>query len=349
MTVRVPKGFAMTTTGAKLHAAVDGTDRVFSSGAIAATADWQACFAGTNAGAYRTERLEGPGGATIRLRSWPEDEAWADGVRADVASSLPLLARLTGVAPTATGTLDIREGASGGVASGGFDPERNLIMVGEDFGEPALVQHELAHAWFNASAFAEPWLSEGFAEWAGRAVAGEKPCGEPDGDAGTIDLAHWATVTPASSEAERSAAVAQYLAACHVITVVADTAGEERMTTAIIALLGPARPVRGRRRRRRDAGLAGRPTGGTSSTRSTSWRWTRPGRPTASRRGCWPGTGSRPTRSCWPIAPRHAPRTGTWRRRRRAGRRPPPSAGRSRRGGSRRPPRRSARRTGPGR
>ena len=242
VTVRVPKRFAMTTSGAKLKASVSGTDRVFASGPIAATADWQACFTGTNAGAYRTERLAGPGGATIRLRSWPEDNAWADGVRDDVAAGVPLLERLTGVAPATTGPIDIRETGSGGRHSGTFDGTTNTITLGEDFGEPALVQHELAHAWFNLSVFDEPWLAEGYAEWAGRAVAGAEPCGEPDDSAGPIDLASWGQVSASSTDAERAAAVTQYLAACHVVTAVAAAAGEERMTTATIALLSRRDP-----------------------------------------------------------------------------------------------------------
>ena len=242
VTVRVPKRFSMTTSGAKLTAGTSGGDRVFSSGTIRSTAGWQACFSGTNAGAYRTERLAGPGGSTIRLRSWPEDPTWADGVRDDVTSSLPMLERLTGVAPTASGPIDIREAGSASQASGSFDAGTNTITLGEDFGEPALVQHELAHAWFNRSTFADTWLAEGFAEWAGRSVAGETPCAAPDDSAGSIDIAHWATVAPGSSATDHDAAVAQYLAACHVITAVADAAGEERMTTAIIALLARRDP-----------------------------------------------------------------------------------------------------------
>ncbi len=240
--VRVPKRYAMSTSGAKLRATLDGSTRVFSSGTISSTAGWQACFSGTNAGAYRTERLDGPGGSTINLQSWPEDQAWADGVRDDVTSSLPMLERLTGVAPSTTSPIDIREAGTGAQRSGTFDGASNTITVGEDFGEPALVQHELAHAWFNLSTFADPWLAEGFAEWAGRQAAGEPPCDAPDDAGGSVDLGHWLSVDGSSTQAEHDAAVAQYLAACHVITAVADAAGQERMTTAIVALLGRRDP-----------------------------------------------------------------------------------------------------------
>src|SRR3954447_6769852 len=129
VTVSVPKRYAMTTSGARLKATIDGSDRVFTSGTITSTAAWQACFSGTNAGAYRTERLAGPGGTTIRLRSWPEDPTWADGVRNDVTTSLPMLARLTGVAPSASGPIDIREAATSSQQSGSFDAGTNTITL----------------------------------------------------------------------------------------------------------------------------------------------------------------------------------------------------------------------------
>lgn len=242
VTVRAPKTFAMSTSGAKLKAAIRGTDRVFTSGSIANTAGWRACFTGTNAKAYRTENLDGPGGATIRLRSWPEDNDWADGVRDDVAASVPLLERLAGVAPAATGAIDIRETGAGTPYTGSFDGTTNTITIGEDFGEPALVEHELAHAWFNSAVFGETWLAEGYAEWAGRLVTGAEPCAEPSSDAAPIDDAHWSKVTASSDDAQRATAVSQYLAACYVVTAVANAAGEERMTTATIALLGRRDP-----------------------------------------------------------------------------------------------------------
>ena len=96
VTVRIPKGFAVDTTGKKLKSKIVAKERVFTSGAIAHPTDWFACFTGTNKAGYRTQKVAAPDGRTIALRSWPEDPAWAKGVRADVAAGLPLLERLTG-------------------------------------------------------------------------------------------------------------------------------------------------------------------------------------------------------------------------------------------------------------
>ena len=84
----------------------------------------------------------------------------------------------------------------------------------------------------------ETWLSEGFAEWAARAVSEEDPaCLRPDASPGTINLATWKFLTPRADTAERVTVATQYQAACYVMTSVAAAAGQERMTAAVTALL----------------------------------------------------------------------------------------------------------------
>ena len=243
VTVRIPKGFTVDTTGDKVKSKVAGAERVFSSGAIKRTSDWFACFTGTNRAGFRTEKLAAPDGRSIALRSWPEDPAWAKGVRADLTASLPLLERLTGTGMTGEGSLSIQESSTGTEYAGFYDQDSNTVTVGEDFRQPSLVEHELAHVWFNGSAFADTWLSEGYAEWAGRTVGAEETgCSKPDAAQGTIGLATWRYLEPRSTQEERAAVADQYQAACHVVTAVASAAGEERMTAAVAALLGRRDP-----------------------------------------------------------------------------------------------------------
>ncbi len=238
VTVRIPKGYDVATTGRKLKVATAGKERVFTSGAIKNPATWSACFSGTNKAGYRTQKLATPDGQTIRLRSWPEDEAWATSVSADVQSSLPLLQRLTGTGMSATANLNVQESATGNEYAGFYNADTNTVTVGEDFGQPAIVEHELAHVWFNGGNLKETWLSEGFAEWAARAVSEEDPaCVQPDAAPGSITLATWRYLEPRADAAERVAVATQYQAACHVMTSVATAAGEERMTQAVTALL----------------------------------------------------------------------------------------------------------------
>jgi hypothetical protein len=238
VTVRLPKGFAVTTSGDKLKAKVVGKERVLSSGKITTPEGWFACFSGTNRAGYKTDTLAAHDGREISLRSWPEDPAWAKGVRADIVSSLPLLERLTGTGMDREAKLSVQEAATGAEYAGFYDAKTGTITVGEDYGQPALVEHELAHVWFNRTSFKETWLSEGLAEWAGRAVSGESGgCTRPDATAGSVRLTEWRYLAPRASQEERDAVAAQYAAACWVVTAVATAAGDEGMTAAVSALL----------------------------------------------------------------------------------------------------------------
>ena len=237
VTVRLPKGFAVSATGETLRARVAGKERVLSSGKIRDPEDWFACFTGTNASGYRTEKLAHDG-QTIHLRSWPEDPAWATGVRADITTSLPLLERLTGTELEGEARLAVQESATGAQYAGFYDAESRTVTVGEDFGQPALVEHELAHVWFNRSVFKDVWLSEGLAEWAGRAVSDEAgACARPSVPTGSVDLAEWRYLAPRATQEERDGVAMQYQAACWVVTAVAGAAGAEGMTAAVDALL----------------------------------------------------------------------------------------------------------------
>jgi hypothetical protein len=243
VTVRLPKGFAITTSGEKLKARVEGKERILASGTITRTADWFACFTGTNPGGYKTEKLAGHDGQTIQLRSWPEDPAWASGVRADIASGLPALERLTGAGLPGEAALSVQESATGAQYAGFYDTKSRTVTVGEDFAQPALVEHELAHAWFNGTTIKDPWLSEGLAEWAGRAVSGEStPCTRPSIQAGSVTLSTWRKVGPQATAEDRDAVTAQYAAACYAVTAVAQAAGDQGMTAAISALLARRDP-----------------------------------------------------------------------------------------------------------
>ena len=243
VTVRLPKGFKVTTTGETLNAKVVDSERVLSSGKITRTSDWFACFTGTNAGAFKTDKVAAHDGQMIRVRSWPEDPAWATGVRADIAASLPALERLTGTGLAGEAALKVQEVPTGTQYAGFYDTGSGTVTIGEDYGQPALVEHELAHVWFNRTGFRETWLSEGLAEWAGRAVSGEAAaCTRPDTATGAVSLAHWQTLSPQSTPAERDAVRIQYDAACYVVTAVAAAADDEGMTGALSALLARRDP-----------------------------------------------------------------------------------------------------------
>ncbi|MEI7745028.1 MAG: hypothetical protein WCK58_14925, partial [Chloroflexota bacterium] len=243
VTVNVPTGYTFETSGETVRSKVAGKERVYTSGTIANTGSWYACFDGINEAGYATDTLTAPGGRKISLRSWPEDPDWVAGVRSEVNSGLPNLVELIGTAMSGTAPLVIQEAATGNEYAGFYDSASNTVTVGEDFRQPSLVQHELAHVWFNKTAFSETWLDEGFAEWAGRTTGGEQSaCTAPEAAPASIVLADWKYLTPRSSTDERQAVTNQYDAACWIITAVADAAGRDRMTTAVQGLLARRDP-----------------------------------------------------------------------------------------------------------
>jgi hypothetical protein len=270
VTVRLPSGFKVDTSGEALRGKTDGGTRVFTSGAVKDTASWYACLSGTNEDGYTTESMTAPDGRTVRLLSWPEDPAWTRGVRSEVTAGLPELRRIVGANMEGTDALVVKEASTGNEYAGFYDRKSNTITVGEDYTQPSLVAHELAHVWFNGSVFAETWMSEGYAEWAGReASAALGPCGRPEAAPSSIRLGDWQYLAPRATAQERVAVEAQYDAACYIVTQVAQAAGDDRMTTVTAALLGRADPYT------TGAGAGSGPTAtaaGTRATKVATWR-----------------------------------------------------------------------------
>ena len=243
VTVTIPKTYTVETSGDPMQGTSDSKTRTYKSGTIADTSNWYACFDGVNESGYRTERITASGGKQIELRSWPEDAEWTAGVKKEIDEGLPALEELIGSPLATSGTLIVKEASTGNEYAGFYDKDTNTVTVGEDFRQPSLVQHELAHTWFNQAAFSDVWLDEGFAEWAGRTASGDEvPCTEPESGAESISLATWKYLQPRSTDGERQAVADQYEAACDVITQVATAAGQEGMTAAIAALLARRDP-----------------------------------------------------------------------------------------------------------
>ena len=241
VTVRVPATFQFETWGDDMTDTVKGSERVFTSGAISDPSEYYTCFDGTNPSGYKTESLRAPDGRTVLLQSWPEDDAWATGVRAEVLGGMPELAKIVGRNMAGTAPLTVAEASTGAEYAGFYDEKTNTITVGEDFTQESLVEHELAHAYFNGTLFKDTWLSEGYAEWAGRDAANDQPaCTEPP--ASDITLATWTYINPRSTLEERLAVDAQYDAACWVVTKVAAATTGAGMTAALAVLFDARDP-----------------------------------------------------------------------------------------------------------
>jgi hypothetical protein len=240
--VSVPAGFGLETTGTPLTSSIVAGQRTYTSGRIADTASFWTCFSGTNTAGYQTAQLAAPDGRAIRLESWPEDQRWAQAVTGEIAKGVPALVRLIGRPMPGTAPIVVLEQATGSEYAGFYDASTNTVTVGEDYGQAGLVEHELAHVWFNFSAFADRWLDEGSAEWAARSTSGRQAaCAKPA--AGTrITLADWQFLNPKSSRSDRAAVDLEYETACYIVTAVDAAAGPGGMTAALGALLAGRDP-----------------------------------------------------------------------------------------------------------
>jgi hypothetical protein len=234
----VPSAFS---TGASasdgtMRESTSGGWRTYDSGPVANTSSFYVVVAGTNLAGYHRESIQSPDGREIRLESWPGDDAWLGAVRSEAASSIGALETVIGQPLPGSGPITVREVAGGSLGdayAGVFDPKESIAQIPESYGQPGTVAHELSHTWFNRSMFEPQWLSEGYAQWAERAVgANQTPCqlprsygGVPDG----IKLSDWKYASPRATQAELKAVSDEYDAACGIVTQVATEIGPERM------------------------------------------------------------------------------------------------------------------------
>jgi hypothetical protein len=189
-------------------------------------------------GLLRTESVS-PSGQTVVVEGWPEDPDWSRAVTEGIGGTLPRLEEIIGIAFPLDG-LTVRQVASQalGAYAGDFIPKRGQVRVGERLDDRALVAHELAHAWFNDGTLEGTWLAEGYADWAGRAAAGERcPIAGDYPSKGGPTLSTWRFLGADPSREDRAVIDYQYAAACQLVQAVADHVGPERMrrlTTAVL-------------------------------------------------------------------------------------------------------------------
>lgn len=200
-------------------------------------ASFYRCLIGTNDAALRATTLTAASGIPIRILSWPEDDEWRAAMTRSAGRTLDALVDLIGRPPRPS-EIVVRETAGGllGEYAGRYDPETSTAFIGEDYRQPALVGHELAHAWFDAATFGSRWMYEGLAEWAAVEIGGPSTGGctaPPYPGFGTLDLDEWPILGPRSSEQDKERVGYLYEAACSLFERVADRAGPDGMRSAL--------------------------------------------------------------------------------------------------------------------
>jgi len=199
------------------------------------------CLSGTNDAALQETTLVSASGVPIRVLSWPEDDEWRAAVGGMAKGVFDALVDLIG-RPPPTSAMTIREtaGALLGEYAGFFETESGTANVSEDYRQPGLLAHEMAHAWFDDATFGSRWMYEGLAEWAATEVSGpsaDRCDAPPYPGLGTLDLDHWPTLGPRSTEADRQRVDAFYNEACSLFDAIAERAGPARMRDVLAALL----------------------------------------------------------------------------------------------------------------
>jgi hypothetical protein len=239
--VIVPQGFELESRGGSLKEVTSGERLIFSSGRVKDPVSFGSCLTGTNADGYAREIITSPSGQAIVIEGWPEDAAWMAVVKREAESSIGALEALIGRELPGEGSIVIREvtAAELGDYAGTYTKDQRLARVSERIDQVGLVQHELAHAWFNADLFADNWLREGYAEWAGLAAAGgSASCDHPVGypAPGSPDLANWQYSGARSTESDLAVIDYQYQAACAIIGDLAGVIGNDRMDDVLGAI-----------------------------------------------------------------------------------------------------------------
>ncbi len=239
VSVVVPGTFTLDIRGAQFRQSTDGANQVAVAAAIADTDDFYALVSARNDANLTTADLT-VGSNHFQIRSWPGDGDWSTFVQQHVSSGVPQLEQLVGQTwPEPDRTVDVHEAYTPYVYGygGGFGARNDTIEIGENLDEH-VVYHELSHAWFNDSLFAERWINEGMAqEYASRTVAalgGTLAAPNPIDltAAGAISLERWST--PASDHADAAEAFG-YNASWKVIRSITDEIGLAKMRLVIAA------------------------------------------------------------------------------------------------------------------
>ncbi|MEX1173142.1 MAG: hypothetical protein WEG56_11085 [Chloroflexota bacterium] len=188
----------------------------------------------------------------LLVRSWPDDEPWAERVSGLLRDGLPLLGELIGLNWTHEGRLVVQEAVSrstGGYA-GLFDPRAGRVDIAY-YADDFVILHEAAHGWFNGALLADRWVNEAFASWYATQVATDLEVDvRPDVltdelRAARIPLNAWGPVGSEELAAEDYA----YAAAFELARLIAERAGEDglrRVWSDAAGRIGAYQPLAGK-------------------------------------------------------------------------------------------------------
>ncbi len=250
LTIDVPKGFEVSTRGGDITTTIDddGRTTLTTDGSVDDN-HWYVIVDATRPAALQDETLQVQIDGRPRyldVRSWPEDDLWADRVRDRLTTGLVALHDLNGLDWPVVGPLRVTESATRSLNgyAGFYDPGGpgvlDEITISEE-PDDQVILHEASHAWFNDGLLTGRWISEGFAEaYAARALKllGSTP---PPSDQAYRDtsvafaLNLWAPPGRIDDADAQAREVYGYHASRQVIDALVDEIGEDGMREVLAA------------------------------------------------------------------------------------------------------------------
>ena len=259
VTIEIPESFDVDlfTDDHRPRRSVEDGVQVWTVDELADPYEWSVFFVGSDHGGLDRTPFEVEGVGPFTVASWPADDEWTAWAMATIEEGVVFLEEAVGQDwPHDDSTLVMETVVPelAGYAGVYFEPDDPLdprflgidavVEIGEDLTTEVL-NHELAHAWFNSDFSNMRWFNEGLAEYFGQLAT----------DAAGVDDAHrFPLVRPTDRDAvllsrwsraglnDEETDLYGYAASFRVISELADAAGPDGMTAAIDTLFDGRNP-----------------------------------------------------------------------------------------------------------
>ena len=201
-------------------------------------------------GAGLTETTLDVAGRDVVVQAWPDDPEWTAFMGGQVGTALSDLEQLIGFPARDDRAVIVRESVEPILEgfAGWFDQDTGVIEVGEDL-DPALVFHEVGHAWFNDDFAPSRWINEGLAETYANLLlertgaTARQPIVPTAGAPGAQPLSEWnfPVTLPPDADSERYG----YETSHFVVDALVDEVGLDAMADVLTAMERDVEAYRG--------------------------------------------------------------------------------------------------------
>jgi hypothetical protein len=238
--IEIPGGYDVEASGSPTRETAEGGVTTIAATGIDDTAEWYTVVVADRHDALTEDRLDLPGGESLVIRAWPEDQEWRTRVRDLLDVGLPVLAAKVGLEWPVEGDMEVAEVHTPLLEgyAGLFYTEEERIEISEDLDELTII-HEASHAWFNERLFVGRWIGEGLAdEYASRvldevSVGGLAPEPVNRQSPGAVALNDWQSPGRIDDEETNQRESYGYQASWSVMRALMDEVGEAGMQAVV--------------------------------------------------------------------------------------------------------------------